>query len=101
MIFVSHTQSGETPGILEIRIQRKAIVFDRQRSAVTEDLHGAREIVAQGIFEALAPARRSGWQTTRRKTNGGQVKTRIEAAAPVETYLLRIQFVKVVEDTAD
>src|ERR1700676_197405 len=68
---------------------------------MAENFHGAREIVAQSILEALAPTRRFRRESAHGKANRGEIEARVEAAAAVETDLLSIQLVKVMEDTAD
>src|SRR4029077_5724387 len=64
-------------------------------------LHGAIEIVGQSILEAFAPGGRAWRQTADGKANRRNVEARVNAAAAVEADLLRIQFVKIVEQTAD
>src|SRR4029077_4178760 len=58
MVFVSHAQGRQAPSILEFRIERETVGFERKRGAVATNAHGAREVVADSILEALAPARR-------------------------------------------
>src|SRR6266567_4149300 len=43
MIFVSHAKRGQPPGVFQFGIEGKAVVFDRQRSAMAENLHSAIE----------------------------------------------------------
>src|SRR6267143_1664627 len=76
MILVGQTERGQAPGVLQIGIEGKAVVFDRQRSAMAENLHGAIEIVSES-------------------------EARVETAAPVETDLIVIKLIKIVEDAAD
>ena len=68
---------------------------------MTENLHGAREIVVQRLLEILAPARRARWKPAGGKPDGGEIKTRVETAATVDAELFGIHFIKIVKDAAD
>src|ERR1051325_10440852 len=102
MILVSHAQSGKAPRVLQIGINRKAVVFLGQGSAVREDFNCASEVVGDGVLEFLSPTRR-----VRRKSlaggkaNGGHVKAGVKASPAVKADFLRIEFVEIVEDAAD
>src|SRR5712692_11663714 len=101
MILVCQTERGQAPGVLQFGIQGKAVVFDRQRSAMAENLHGAIEILRESGFEVLAPARRIGREADKRKTDGRKIEARVQTAATVESDLIVIQFIKIMEDAAD
>src|SRR5882724_2123252 len=101
MILVGQTERGQAPGVLQIGIEGEAVVFDRQRSAMAENLHGAIEIVSESGFEVLAPARRIGRETRESKADGSEIEARVETAAPVETDFIVIKLIKIVEDAAD
>src|SRR6266403_3530249 len=102
MIPVRHAQRGKAPGVVEVGIQRKAVFFLRQRSAVREDLDGAREVMGDGVLEFFAPARRIRRQAaTSGEIDRGHIKARVETPAAVEADSLRIEFVEIVEDAAD
>src|SRR5260370_23685942 len=64
MISVGHAQSGEAPSVLEIRVQRETICFERQRGASGVNFHGSREVVTQCRLKTATPARRGRWETT-------------------------------------
>src|SRR5437016_4945252 len=99
MILVGQAQSGKAPRVLQIGINRKAVVFLGQGSAVREDFNGAREVMGDGVLEFLSPARR-----VRRKAlaggkaNGGHVKAGVKASPAVKADFLGIEFVEIVED---
>src|SRR5580704_5483212 len=101
MIFVREAKRGEAPGVLQLRIEREAVVLDRQRRTVAKDLAGAREVVAQDFLERLAPAGRAGREAAQGETYRRHVETRVEAAAAMEANFIGVQLVKIVEDAAD
>src|SRR5580704_12320021 len=101
MIFVREAKRGEAPGVLQLRIEREAVVLDRQRRTVAKDLAGAREVVAQDFLERLAPAGRAGREAAQGETYRRHVETRVQAAAAVEANFVGVQLVKIVEDAAD
>src|SRR5713101_8300141 len=90
MILVGEAERGETPGVFEVGIEGEAVGFDGERGAMAEQLHGAIEIVGEGVFEGFAPAGSSGRQTTHGKGNGSSVEASVNAAAAVEADLLRV-----------
>src|SRR5208337_2179544 len=96
-----HAQCGKPPGILHVRIERKTIRGDGQRSGMAKNLHRAGEILLQRLLEFFSPARRAWRQSTHGKTHGGEIEACIESATAVKTQLLRIQFVEVMKDAAD
>src|SRR5580704_15259914 len=100
MILVGHTQRGKSPGVLQVRIEREAIVFDGKRSAVAEDFDGAREIVAQNIFKPFAPTRTARRKATQGEINRRHVEACVEPAAAVEADFIGIEFVKIVQNSA-
>src|SRR3981189_3871875 len=100
MILIGQAQRGQAPGVLQIGIEGKAVVFDRQRSAMAENLHGAIEIVSESGFEVLAPARRVGQEPGKGKADGSEIEARVETAAPVETDLIVTQLLKIAEEAA-
>src|SRR5256885_5037436 len=79
MILVGHAQRRKAPGVFEFRIERKAVLFLGQRSAVGEDFNCAREVVRNSVLEFFAPAR-----SVRRETaasseiDGRHVEARVE-----------------------
>src|SRR5882757_1036084 len=98
VIFVSHAQRRKAPGVFDFRIERKAVLFLRQRSAVGEDFNRAREVVRNGVLEFLAPARSVGRETAAgSEVNRRHVKACVEAAAAVKTDFLRIELVEIME----
>src|ERR1700735_989646 len=101
MVLVSQAQRRQSPVVLHVGIERDAVRLERQRRAVRHDLHRAREVVRYCILETLAPARRTWGQNTSGKTNRRQIKSRIDPAAAVEAELLRVEFVKIMNDAAD
>src|SRR6266850_4866866 len=101
MILVGQAKRGQAPGVLQIGIEGKAVVFDRQRSAMAEDLHGAIEIVGESGFEVLAPTRGTGRESAESKADGSEIEARVETATAVETDLIVIKLIKIVEDAAD
>src|ERR1700730_2197180 len=101
MILVGHAQRGEAPGVFQIGIEGAAVVFDGKRCAMAKNLHGAREIVAQNILEALAPSRRAWRKAAQGEADGRHIETGVETAAAVETDFVGIEFVKIVENAAD
>src|SRR6267143_3665921 len=101
MILVGHAQSGQAPSVFQFWIQREAVVLDWQRSAMAGDFHGAREIVCQGGLEILTPSRRSRRETAHRKTDGCEIDSRVKSAPAVESDLLWIEFVEIVQYAAN
>src|ERR1700693_3018978 len=101
MILVGQTERGQAPSVLQIGVEGKAVVFDRQRSAMAENLHGAIEIVSESGLEVLAPTRRIGRESAESKADGSEIEARVETATAVETDLIVIKLVKIVEDAAD
>src|SRR5947209_1348422 len=43
VVFVGHAKSRQSPGVLQLGVQRKGIVFNRQGSAVGGNLHRPRK----------------------------------------------------------
>ena len=68
---------------------------------MAKDLDGAREVVAQHFFEVLAPSRSVRRQAAQCQTDRRQIEPRVKPAAATEADLIRVEFVKVVEDPAD
>src|SRR5258708_33751955 len=101
MILVGQTERGQAPGVLQIGIEGEAVVFDGQRSAMTENLHGAIEIVSESGFEVLAPPRRIRRESAESKAYGSEIEAPIKPAAAAEADLLRIEFVEIVQHAAD
>src|SRR5260370_36997294 len=97
MILVGHAQGGQAPSVLQFGIEGKAVVFDRQRSAVTENLHGAVELPRQGGLEVLSKARRICREAAERKADGREIEARVESATSAESDFLRIEFVEIVQ----
>ena len=54
MILEGHAEGGKSPGILHVRIERKIVRGDGQRSGMTEDLHRACEILLQRLLELFS-----------------------------------------------
>src|SRR5271154_3144432 len=101
MIFIGHAQGRETPRVFHVGVEREAIVFDRQRSAVAKDFDRAGEVIAEDFFETFPPARSARRKSAKGKADRRHVEARVEAAAAVEANFIGIEFVKIVEDTAD
>src|SRR6267143_576921 len=101
MILVGQTERGQAPSVLQIGVKGKAVVFDRQRSAMAENLHGAIEIVRESGFEVFAPARRIGWESAESKADGSEVEARVQTATPVETDLIVIELIEIMKNAAD
>src|SRR6266568_691736 len=101
MIFVSHAKRGQPPRVFQFGIEGKAVVFDRQRSAMAENLHSAIEAMCERCLEVLAPARRVGRESAERKPDGSEIEARVEAASPVESNLIVIELIKIVKDATD
>src|SRR5215475_5159555 len=101
MVFVGQAKRGQSPGVFQVRIERKGVVFDGQGSAVTENFHGPREIVRQGSLEVFAPAGGLGWNTSEGKRDRGEIITGIESAATVKAHFFVIEFVEIVKHAAD
>src|SRR2546427_5270374 len=100
MILVCQTERGQSPSILQFGIEGKAVVFDRQRSTMAENFHGAVEILSERGFEVLAPARGVRREAAERKTDGREIEACVQTATPVESDLIVIQFIKIMEDAA-
>src|SRR5207245_2203746 len=75
--------------------------FDSQRSAMAENLHGTVEVLSESGFEVPAPARRIGREAAKGKADGCEIEARVETATPVESDLIVIEFIKIMEDAAD
>src|ERR1700730_9197188 len=101
MIPVGEAQRRKPPGIFEVGVERKAVGFHRERSAVAKQLHGAIEIVRESVLEDFAPGRRARWQTAHGESDRRKVEASINPAAAVEADLLVIQRVKIVDQAAD
>src|SRR6266436_1235145 len=101
MILVSQAESGQAPSVLQVGVEGEAVVFDRQRSAMAENLHGTIEIVSKSGFEVLAPVRRIRGEPAESKAEGSEIEARVETATTVETDLIVIELIKIVEDAAD
>src|ERR1700674_1411011 len=101
MILVGQAERGQAPRVIQVGIEGKAVVLDRQRSAMAENLHGAIEIVSEGCFEVLAPAGRIRAEAAKCKADGSEIEARVETATAVEADLIVIEFIKIVEDAAD
>src|SRR5216684_1628035 len=101
MILIGQAQRGQAPGVLQIGIEGEAVVFDRQRCTMAENLHGAIEIVSESSFEVLAPARRIGRKPAESKADGSEIEARVETAASVETDSIVIKLIEIVKDPAD
>src|SRR6267378_3026218 len=101
MILVGQAERGHAPGVLQIGIEGEAVVFDGQRSAMAENLHGAIEIVSKSGFEVLAPARRIRGESAESKADGSEIEARVKTSTAVETDLVVIKLIKIVEDAAD
>src|ERR1700674_1226390 len=95
MILIGHAKCGQAPSVFQFRIERKTIVFDRQRSAVSKNLHGSIEIVRKNCLEVLAPARGPRGETAKRKSNGCEIVARIKTAAAVESDFLGIKLIEI------
>src|SRR6267143_4333287 len=95
MILVGQTERGQAPGVLQIGVEGKAVVFDGQRSAMAENLHRAIEIVSESGFEVLAPARCIRGESAESKADGSEIEARIETATAVETDLIVIKLIKI------
>src|ERR1700732_5249128 len=70
MIRVRQAERRQAPGVLQIGIEREAVVFERQGRAMAEDFHGAVKILRESGLEFLAPAGRFWRQTAESETNG-------------------------------
>src|SRR6266851_3835382 len=101
MIRVGQAERGQAPGVLQIGIEREAVVFKRQGCAMAEDFHSAVEILRESGLEVLAPAWRFGRQTAESKTDGREIEARIKPAPAVESNFLWIEFVEIVHHAAD
>src|SRR5882724_596300 len=102
VIFIRHAQRRKAPSVFEFLIERKAVHFLGQRSAVGEDFNGAREVVCDSVLEFFSPARSVGRETAASgEINRRHVKACVETSAAVEADLLRIEFVEIMEDAAD
>src|SRR5215831_14475452 len=102
MVFVSQPKRRQPPSVFQIGIQRKAVFFLWQRSAVRKHLDGAGKVVSDHVFEFLAPAWSVWWKPLAcGEANRGHIKTRVHAATAVKTDFCRVEFIEVVEDTAD
>src|SRR5712664_1791404 len=97
MILVRKAQRGQAPCVFQIRIQREAVVFNRQRCPVAENLHRAVEILRQGRLEILSPARRSGRESAEGKADWREIETSIKPAPAAEPHFLRIKLVEIVQ----
>ena len=60
MIRVGQAERGQAPGVLQIGIEREAVVFERQGRPMAEDFHSAVKILPESGLEVLAPAGRFG-----------------------------------------
>src|ERR1700687_1201409 len=60
MIRVRQAERGQAPGVLQIGIERKAVVFERQGCPMAENFHGTVDILRQSGLELLASAWRLG-----------------------------------------
>src|SRR5258707_5699351 len=96
MILICQPQRRQAPSVLQVGVEREAVVFNRQRCPVAENLHGAVEVLSEGRFEVLAPTWRIGREAAERKTDWREIKPRIKSASAVEADFLRIEFVEVV-----
>src|SRR5438034_868938 len=101
MIFVGQAERRQTPGIFQIRIERKTVVLDREGCTMAEDFHGAVEIVREGGLEVLAPAWHPGGQTSESKTDGREIEASIKPAPSIEADFLWIELIEIVQDAAD
>src|SRR5260370_10134875 len=94
MIFIRQPQRRQAPSVLQVGVEREAVVFNRQRCPVAENLHGAVEVLSEGRFEVLAPTRRIGREAAESKTDWREIKPRIKSASAAEADFLRIEFVE-------
>src|SRR5712691_33151 len=101
MVLVGHAETWKAPGVFEAGVEGEVVAFDGERGAMTEDLQGARVIVRQRVFEPFAPARSAGGQGAGSKSYGRPIEARVESSSTVESNLLGIQLVKVVQEAAD
>src|SRR5437016_3487435 len=101
MILVGQAERRQAPGILQIGIEREAVVLQRQGRAMAEDFHGAIEIVRESGLEILSPAWRPGGQTAESKADRREIETSIKSASAIESDFLWIEFVKIVQHAAD
>src|ERR1700751_1433341 len=101
MVPIGKAQRRQPPRVFQIGIDVETVVRHRQRRAMAEDLERTGEIVCERSLEILAPARRIGRHPAECKTDRRHVKARVHSAAAVESDLLHIELVEVVQDTAD
>src|SRR5262245_1454776 len=101
MVFISQAKGWQSPGVFHVWIKRKGIVFDRQGSAVTENLHRPRKVVCEDGFEVLAPAGSFRRNSSERKRNRGEIVAGVETATAVKAYFFMIEFVEIMKHTAD
>src|SRR5215470_10152961 len=98
MVPVSHAQRGKAPSVLQVRIERKAIHFERQRRAAGMNVHRPREVMTQSVLESRSPTWGPGREASQRKKVGRVRETGIERTTTIKTDPLGITFVEVVED---
>src|SRR5436190_10288627 len=100
MILVRQAQRWQPPRILQIGVKREAVVLDRQRCSMAENLHSAVEILCQRGLEVLSPARRSGRQPAESKRYWREIEACVKSASAVEANFLWIEFVEIVQHPA-
>src|SRR6266849_2479649 len=64
------------------------------------NFHGAREGVTQSGLKTAAPSGRLRRKATQREKEWCEIETRIESPTAVETGLLRVQFVEIMQNSA-
>src|SRR5215469_12868306 len=100
MILICHPQRGKTPSVLQIRIERKAVRFERQRGACSMNVHCPRKVMTQSVFETRPPARSPRRESSQGKKVGCVGETGIERTTTIKTDPLGIEFIEVMKDTA-
>src|SRR5215469_4716525 len=100
MVPVRHTQSGKAPSVLQVGIERKAILFDRQRGAARMNVHRPREVMTQSVLETRSPTWRPGREPRQGKKVGSIAETGIERATAIKADPLGIEFIKIMKYAA-
>src|SRR6266478_9307539 len=84
MVFVCQAKRGKPPGVFHIGIDREAVIFHGQRSAVAENFKSARPVMCESRLEIFSPARRARRKPPDAKSNRRQIKTGVETATTIE-----------------
>src|SRR5215467_769094 len=97
MIFVSHTNRGQSPGVFHLRVERNTIALDGKRCGMAKGEHRARVIFFEHCFVSGSPARPVRRQSCKGKPYGLKIQSRIYPAAAIEPAF-RVAIVKIVND---